>query len=76
MTKREQITKIIEDYICNKCPKNKHTLTALEIRKWPEVAALCDNKDYANICNAMDAVSIEKTITNTTPATTTHEIRF
>lgn len=76
MTKREQITQIIEDYIINRCPKDKHSLTALEIRKWPEVDVLCINKSYANICNAMDAISIQKTITNNTPASTTHEITF
>lgn len=76
MNKREQITQIIENYIKTKCPKDKHSLTALEIRKWPEVDALCENKNYANICNAMDAISIKKEITNTTPASTTHEITF
>lgn len=33
-------------------------------------------KNFANICNAMDAVSIQKEITNTKTATTTHEITF
>ena len=70
MSKREQITQIIEDYITNYCPKDKHTLRAGEIRKWPAVDRLCENLDMANICNAMDAVSIQKEIT------TTHEITF
>ena len=76
MSKREQITQIIENYIKNECPKDKHTLTALEISKWEAVKDLCKNKDFANICNAMDAVSIQKEITNSKPATTTHEITF
>ena len=76
MNKREQITQIIENYIHNYCPKDKHTLKAGEIRKWPAVGRLCENLDMANICNAMDAVSIQKEITNSTPATTTHEITF
>ena len=42
MTKREQITQIIENYINNYCPKDKHTLTAVELRKWPEVDALAE----------------------------------
>ena len=76
MSKREKITEIIENYITNECPKDKHTLTALEISKWENVKVLCENKDFANICNAMDAVSIKKEITNNKPATTTHEITF
>ena len=76
MSKREQITQIIEDYINNYCPKDKHSLKAGEIRKWPGVDRLCENLDMANICKAMDAVSIKKEITNSTPATTTHEITF
>ncbi len=76
MTKREQITKLIETYIKYLCPKDKHTLTAGEIRKWHAVAVLCKNTDMANICNAMDAISIKKEITNSTPDTTTHEITF
>ena len=76
MNKREQITQLIETYIKDFCPKDKHTLKAGEIRKWPAVDRLCENLDMANVCNAMDAVSIEKEISNTTLATTTHEISF
>lgn len=76
MNKREQITLLIEDYIKNYCLKDKHTLKAGEIRKWSAVDKLYENLDLANICNAMDSVSIKKEITNTTKATTTHEITF
>ena len=76
MNKREQITLIIEDYIQNYCPKDKHTLKAGGIRKWPAIDKLCENLDIENICNDVDAVTIKKEITNTTKATTTHEITF
>lgn len=76
MNKREQISKLIEDYIYNYCPKDKHTLTAGEIRKWPSVDRLCENKDFANICSAMDKISTPHEIINSTQASTTFEIRF
>lgn len=76
MNKREEITQLIETYIKDYCPKDKHILTAGEIRKWPAVDRLCENSDYANVCSAMDKISIQHEITNPTPATTTHEIRF
>ena len=46
MNKREQITLVIEDFIKNYCPKDKHTLKAGEIRKWPAVDRLCENLDW------------------------------
>lgn len=76
MSKREEITQLIETYIKDFCPKEKHTLTAGEIRKWPAVDKLCENTDFANICSAMDKISIEHEISNPAAATTTHEIKF
>ena len=76
MSKREQITQIIETYIKDYCPKDKHTLTVGEIRKWPAVDRLCENTDYANICSAMDKISIKHEIKNPARDTTTHEISF
>lgn len=44
MNKREQITQLIETYIKDYCPKDKHILTAGEIRKWPEISVFSSNK--------------------------------
>ena len=31
-------------------------LSAREIRKWPQIANICANKNYKNICRAMKTV--------------------
>lgn len=55
MTKREEITHCIEEYI-EKYVADEIILSFKEIRKWPIVDRICEDKDPANICNAMDAV--------------------
>lgn len=55
MTKREEITHYIEEYI-EKYVADEIILSFKEIRKWPIVDRICEDKDPANICNAMDAV--------------------
>lgn len=57
--KYEKIAKLIEDYLQSKRGTvNEIELSALEIRKWPEVEKLCENSCYANICRAMNAVKL------------------
>ena len=55
-SKKERITGYIEEYL-EKFVKDKVTLTAGKIRKWPAVDKLCDNTDAPNICNAMKSVN-------------------
>lgn len=55
-SKKERITGYIEEYL-EKFVKDKVTLTAGEIRKWPVVDARCLNTDPANICRAMKSVT-------------------
>ena len=55
MTKREEITHYIEEYI-EKYVADEIVLSVKEIRKWPIVDSICENSDSANICKAMDAV--------------------
>ncbi len=55
MTKREEITHYIEEYI-EKNVADEIVLSVKEIRKWPIVDSICENSDSANICKAMDAV--------------------
>lgn len=57
--KYEKIAKLIEDYLQSKRGVvNEIELSALEIRKWPEVAKLCENHCYPNVCRAMNAVKL------------------
>ena len=76
MSQRETITQLIEEFITKFCPSDKHTLTALEIEKWPAVRNICENKNHANICSAMDKISIEHEVIGGTYQSTTYTIRF
>lgn len=61
MNKREQITRIIEEYI-SQYVKNEVELSAYQIRSWPIVDELCENQNSANICHAMKSVKRYKAI--------------
>ena len=59
MTKQEQITVYIDNYISNYV-EDEIVVSVAEIRKWPCVADLCENHDSANICKAMKGVKYGK----------------
>ena len=60
MSKREQITLLIEEYIGKFLVDDETVLSVADIRKWPAVDSLCENHDSANICKAMQAVKYGK----------------
>ena len=76
MNQRETITALIEEYIKKFCPSDKNTLTALEIQKWPAVKEICENSNAANICAAMDKISIEHEVIEGVYQSTSYTIKF
>lgn len=60
MSKKEQITIAIEDFIGKFVTDDEIILSVADIRKWPIVDALCENHDSANICKAMKLVKYGK----------------
>lgn len=60
MSKREQITLAIEEFIGKFTANDEIILSVADIRKWSIVDELCESKDSANICNAMKAVKYGK----------------
>lgn len=60
VSKREQITLVIEDFIGKFVTDDEIILSVADIRKWPIVDSLCENHDSANICKAMKLVKYGK----------------
>jgi len=76
MSKKEQITLLIEEYIGKFLVDDEIVLSVSDIRKWPAVDALCENHDSANICNAMQNVKYGKWYISGKIGSTTYTMMF
>ncbi len=76
MNKREQITKLIEDYIEKYAKGEEVILNEKDIRAWPAVDKLCENQNPANICNAMNAVKFQHEKIEGNPDSTTYTMKY
>ncbi len=76
MNKREQITKLIEDYIEKYAKGEEVILNEKDIRAWPAVDKLCENQNPANICNAMDAVRFQHELVDGVHGSTTYTLKY
>lgn len=76
MNQREQITKLIEDYIEKYAKGEEVILNEKDIRDWPAVVKLCNKKNPANICNAMDAVKFQHEKIEGDPSSTSYTLKY
>ena len=56
LSQKAKIVLFIEDYI-KQLKEKEIVLSAGEIRKWPNVDNICANKNYRNICRAMESIT-------------------
>ena len=76
MNQREQITKLIEEYIEKYAKGNEVILNVKDIHAWPTVDKLCANHNSLNISNAMDAVKFQHEKIEGEHGSTTYTVKY